>query len=301
MRINKIFNGFLLGLIISLVLISSVSAETAGLSEVRVTLLNQDPDPVEQGEVVEVRFKIENIGAETLADIKIEILPDYPFSIYTGQRIQEIGRLRASQTGADAAIVSYKLKVDENAETGDTEIELRVLKNDLEWVTYDEDEFQIDIETRNVPEIKAYIRETNILEAGKRGTITVEIANTDAGDAKFMQLTLLPSEDYQVLSTSNYIYIGDIDSDDTETEEFEIYVNKKVKDKLILPVQINYQDEDNDRYNTQFDLELPIFTALEMSRLGLKEKSYVVPIIVLIIACVSAYIYWKKKKQKKEM
>ena len=81
----------------ALILLSCVSFVSSALpsvvSQVRVTLLNQDPYPVQQGDTVELRFKIENLGGETTNDIIIEILPKYPFSLYTGEASINIGKL----------------------------------------------------------------------------------------------------------------------------------------------------------------------------------------------------------------
>jgi hypothetical protein len=183
-------------------------------TEFEVTLLNQDPDPVEQGEVVEARFKVENTGGESLSDVEVEILLQYPFTLYTGLAVRKIGKIQASQTGADSIIVDYKLKVDENAEDGDNEIELVVRAGGVSY-PYDENQFMIDVETRDLPDIKIHIKESAVLKAGEKGEITLEIANSDVGDAKFVELTLIPNESYELLTSSNYVYIGDIDSDDT--------------------------------------------------------------------------------------
>ena len=174
--------------------------------QISVTLLNQDPDPINQGEIVEVRFKIQNNGAETLEDIAVEILPQYPFSLYTGEAIRHIGKLRAAQTGADSVIVDYKLKVGGQAVEGDNEIELQILKDGNVWLSYTKDEFMIDVDEQDAPDIRVYLRENTILKENSKGTITLELANVGESDAKFLQLTLISTDDYKLLSSSNYIY-----------------------------------------------------------------------------------------------
>ena len=96
-----------------------------GSGNIRVTLLNQDPDPVRAGEIVEVRFKIENNGAQTLNDFIIELIPEYPFSLYSGTTIKNLGKLQGSQDGSDSIIVDWKLRVDSNAIEGENEIKLK--------------------------------------------------------------------------------------------------------------------------------------------------------------------------------
>jgi hypothetical protein len=291
---KKIFLLMSISLLVCLILPLVAAAKP---TEFEVTLLNQDPDPVEQGEVVEARFKIENIGGESLSDVEVEILLQYPFTLYTGEAIRKIGKIQASQTGADSIIVDYKLKVDDNAEEGDNEIELVVRAEGVSY-PYDEDQFLIDVETRDLPDIKIHIKDSTVLRAGENGEITLEITKSDVGDAKFVELTLIPNESYELLSSSNYVYIGDIDSDDTETEEFEIYLNKNVKETFTLPVLIEYQDADEDKYEERFDLEMRVYSSWEASRFGLEKRSKFWPTVLLIIVAIVVYIYWKKRKKK---
>ena len=293
---NKLGIAFVL-LILSVSLVAAQGATST--SDVRVTLLNQDPDPVEQGEIVEVRFKVENFGPEVLDDIQVEITPDYPFTLYTGSLIKNVGRLQARQVSTDAAIVDFKLLVDQNAVEGENEIELKLRVGPDITRVFDNDEFLIDVETEDVPDIRVYIRDRDVLKAGEGGKINIELANADIGDAKFTQLTLLPSEDYLLLSSSNYVYLGDIDSDDTESEEFSIYVNDNVKDSILVPVLVEYQDSDEIKYQERFDLELEIFSSAEITKFGLRERSNTRTILVIIVLIIAGYIYWRRRNKKK--
>ena len=286
---KKLFTLFFI-CILSLTIISATA-------DIAVTLLNQDPDPVGQGNVVEVRFKIENEESETLNDVEIEILPKFPFSLYTGDAITKIGKLRASQTGADAVIVDYKLKVDSTAVEGDNEIELLVRYGSSVY-SYTNDEFMIDVSEYNIPELKVYLRDTDILQPNSKGSITVEIANVDEADIKFLQLSLLPHEDYTLLSSSNYVYLGDVDSDDTESEDFEIFVQDVKDGEVTIPILLQYEDEEEAEYEQEFELSFSVYDSGELSKYGLKKKSYTLMVIVIIILLILGYFYWKKRKKR---
>ena len=289
----KKINLTILAIFLLLINISFILAETA---DIEVTLLNQDPDPANQGEIVEIRFKVENLGGETKDNTIIELLPKYPFSLYTGTAERNIGKLRAGQTGADAVIVDYKIKVDEHAIEGDNEIELQV-KIGSQIYSYVDNQFTIDIEEYDIPEIKVYLKETNIFQSNSKGIVTLEIANVEEADVKFMQLTLLPSDDYILLSSSNYVYMGDIDSDDTESEDFEIFI-KDVKDgEVNIPVLLQYEDIDEGEYEKQFNVIFNVYSSSELSKYVLKERSYTGTIAVIIILVLFGYYYWKKRKK----
>jgi len=278
-------------------IVLSPSIASAKSSHLNITLLNQDPDPVYQGDSVEVRFKIENTGAETLDDVEVEILPDDPFSAY-GVTKKNIGKLRSSLTGADAAIVDFKLKVDEYAVAGDNEIELQVNMGSTSYRFVD-NQFMIDVEEYDKPDLKAYIRESEILKAGEKGKIVIEVANTNIGNAKFVQIELLPSAKYEILSSSPYVYLGDIDSDDTESEEFEIYVKPDAEGNIVFPLLLKFQDDNEKELEDQFNLDLNIYSQKDLIMFGLRQRNNTSFYIIITILVVVGITYWRRRKKKK--
>ncbi|MBD3247648.1 hypothetical protein GF378_03465 [Candidatus Pacearchaeota archaeon] len=283
-------------LLVNITAITSAATAIGGVPDVDVVLLNQDPDPVEQGDVVEVRFKVENTGTATLDDVELKLLPSYPFTIYSGTATRNIGKLKSSLTGADAAIIDYKLRVDKDAAEGENEIELEVNTGTM-TKTYDDGEFMIDIEQYNVPELNVYIKENNILQPNTKGTIAIEVANVDLGDVEFLQMTLLPSEDYKLLSSSDYVYIGNVDSDDTDSEDFEIYVKDVEDGEVSVPIKIEYQDSNEKEYEKTIDLKFSVYSSRDLKKYGLKETNYT-GIIILAILAIIVYFYWRRKNRK---
>lgn len=110
-----------------LMLIQAVNAQM-----LRVTFLNQDPDPVKSGDVVELRFQIENLREETRENVKVEIVPEYPFSLYETGGLKDLGRIMGREMGADAVAFKYKLKVDTDAADGNHPILLKMYDGDSE-------------------------------------------------------------------------------------------------------------------------------------------------------------------------
>src|SRR3989338_11518034 len=54
--------------------------------DIVVRLISQEPDPVRPGEFVDVRFKLDNNGTGMAENVQVEILPEFPFSLYSGDR-----------------------------------------------------------------------------------------------------------------------------------------------------------------------------------------------------------------------
>ncbi len=387
-------------------------AKTPQLS---IILQSQSPDPVEPGQIVTIKFKVENSAKETTEDVIIELLPKFPFKLYGDVAKKNIGKLQAVTTGADATIVEYRLKVDDDAAEGETEIELKVLLFGNDGIIYKDDDFMIDIQTHDAilditsitsnpeqiapgetaevsimvknladsllkdikfkldlggdtlplapyqssserrisqlksnfqnsmnfkiiadpdatpglykvplsityndekgnaysvsdvlavvigetPKIKAYIKKSSVMQKNKEGKITLEIANTGTSDLKFLELFLLPSEDYQLITTSNYFYLGDVDSDDTESEEINVFINRGIK-TLTLPIKLKYLDANNKPFQQQFDLELPLYSTSKLKQFGLIENGNTSKYLFILILIIAGYFYYLKRKKPEE-
>lgn len=96
----------ILFLIISLLLPPLLQALTVIPAHPQATLLSQDPDPVEPGQVVKVKFKIENEGAETKEEVIVKILPKFPFTVYNDVTEKNIGKLRGGKLGRTRLLLS---------------------------------------------------------------------------------------------------------------------------------------------------------------------------------------------------
>ena len=67
-------------------------------SIMRVTMINQIPDPAEPGKYVDLRFKFENNGSKAAENVEAEILPQYPFSLDPGtSAVKSLGSINPQQ------------------------------------------------------------------------------------------------------------------------------------------------------------------------------------------------------------
>ena len=262
--------------------------------QLRVMMVNQDPDPVLAGEVVEVRFKIENMGEATRDPIEVEIFPEYPLALYESTAVKEIGTLRARQDAVDAAIVDFKLRVDQDAVDGDHELPLALHLGKEGNIMYD-DTFFIDVDREQIL-LRPYIIASDLVTAGSRGKVTIEIANAGGYNVEALELELLPSADYRLLSTSNYVYLGDLDADDTESEDFDIYVGPAVR-QVSLPVRLSYEVNDKD-YADESTLTLNLLSPEEAVEVGLITKDYTWAIVSLVAVVVIGFFVIRKLRKR---
>ena len=260
----------------------------------RIGMIDQDPDPVRAGEVVEARFKLENLWEETKYDVTIEVVPEYPFSVYGESNTKELGRIDGTRLGSDAVYFDFKLRVDSEAVDGDHEITLLV--HDGENTLSFENMFFVDVE-KELIKLSPYVIDSDLVVPGKTGRFTIEIANSGGTDVEALELELLPSEDYKLLSTTNYLYLGNLESDDTESEDFDVYVEEGAEE-VHIPIKLSYEVDDA-RYNEEFKLSLNLLSEKEAKQLGLIETSAVPYVLGIGAVVILGLVVWKRRAKKR--
>jgi hypothetical protein len=418
MKNNKkiIFGLFILSLILGSTCVFGAATSASGRTQlyfpdVDVTMINYDPNPAEAGRYVTIRFKIENIGAETAQDIVTELLPKYPFSLDPGESaVKNIGSVRSRQSGDTGVIIDYRVKVDENALEGDNEIELRYKIKNGAWIKLEPLDInvnphdillsiasvdapnmikpgeisKVDINLENLaltfikeikvrlnlggvpfapigstdrkivkqmeadsnatvsfnlmaepgaesnlykvpieiefldrlgvvytknetvglivgdePDLAVNIDSSEVYSSKGSGEIIIKIVNKGVTDVKFLNVELKESDNYRILSPKE-VYVGNIDSDDYETADFDVTLGKVKGKDAVLILLIEYKDANNNDYSKNIDLPLKLYSASEAKSMGLKKGNNAVGIIiVLIIVGVGFFIYirWRKKKK----
>ena len=410
---KKILIGILILIVLSLGVNAQVMTKLSKYADVRVSFVNQEPDPAEPGKYVDVRFKFENNGPDQAKDVVIELLPEYPFSLDPGKSaIKKLGALHARQLGETAVIIKYKLRIDKNVVEGENELKLRYKFDGYGWI--EPDNFNINIQTHdailavdavsidkktlepgssgivkiklankadsilkdikvtlglgdlplvpidstneksiykidsrqsyefefkvlakpnadsgvyNVPLSVSYLDElgksylknvtigltigakpdlsitlddSEIYESGKSGEIFVKIVNKGVTDIKFMNIKLMPSDNYRILSNEE-VYIGNIDSDDYETADFELFIGGSKEKKVSLPVVLEYKDANNNDFKERIELMLDLYSASEAKKFGLKKgNGFVGNLVIVVIVVAGLFIYRKWRKHKKK-
>ena len=410
---KKILIGILILIVLSLGVNAQVMTKLSKYADVRVSFVNQEPDPAEPGKYVDVRFKFENNGSDQAKDVVIELLPEYPFSLDPGKSaVKKLGALHARQFGETAVIIKYKLRIDKNAVEGENELKLRYKFDGYGWI--EPDNFNINIQThdailavdavsidkktlepgssgivkiklankadsilknikvtlglgdlplvpidstneksiykidsrqsyefefkvlakpnadsgvykvplsvsyldelgksylKNVtigltigakPDLSITLDDSEIYESGKSGEIFVKIVNKGVTDIKFMNIKLMPSDNYRILSNEE-VYIGNIDSDDYETADFELFIGGSKEKKVSLPVVLEYKDANNNDFKERIELTLDLYSASEAKKFGLKKgNGFVGNLVIVVIVVAGLFIYRKWRKHKKK-
>ena len=245
-------------ILMSMFLISIVAADLK-TGAMQVTMLSQEPDPAGPGKYVEIRWKVEN-QLNKIEDLEFEVLPEYPFSLESGDDgIREIGTLYGRQQGDDAVILYYKLRVDENAVEGTNTIRLRYRSKESNvWVNLGE--FDVRIQTSDaILSVLSVTSEPEVITPGKKAKVAVKIKNEADSllrniKVKWTPLTIVSSlgsattiiEElpFTPIGSTNEKTIYQLDSKEQTDVEFNIVVSPDAESKdYKVQLTITYEDE----------------------------------------------------------
>lgn len=122
----------LLMLLISIFVVPTVMAAD-DTSYLKATLLNQDPDPAEPGDYLELRWKVEKFGSTTISDINFELDVDYPFTFDSSDvSVKSIGDWKGYSDEDEFYTLYYKVLVDENALEDSYDVNLKITSDQFE-------------------------------------------------------------------------------------------------------------------------------------------------------------------------
>jgi len=232
-------------------------------AKIEVTLISQEPDPVNPGEVVDLRFKIENLGATPTGNLIFEILPQYPFSIYKGSAIQKVASLQGLQKDDEGVILLYKIKVDEDAVEREESLDIRYKEDKFgsPWIIVED--FPVRIRTRDiVVSVESVTSSPDPITPGKETVVSFKIRNNADSLVRDLKIKLDLSS-----STTPFAPIRST----TEKQIYQLDAKKETDLKFYLiaepdaeggvykiPLNISYADETGTSYSKEDVLSLKI-------------------------------------------
>ncbi len=277
-------------------------------SVIYVSEYTLEPEMVAPGDIATVKLKLENKADSLLKDIKLTLsftrtaaattsvsYEDWPFS-----PVGTTDELFLKQlSGGRFKEVEYKLKVDPDAEAGVYKLPLTIAYSDELAKNYTKTN-TLGITVGDTPDVKVDVDETEIYKAGQKGAVTLKFVNKGLSDIKFLNVMIKDSKDFILMSPPE-VYIGNIDSDDYESTDVELYLKQGANGKFVIPISYDFMDATNMKYKKEDNVEVKIYTAEEIEKLGLIQKGNggtVFIVILILIGSYFAYRWWKKRRRK---
>ncbi len=246
-----------------------------------VKTIPENPNP---GQKFELVIEIENIADTFINNLKFNLNSEDLISIESSD-IKYLKFIDAGQTQN----ISFSLISKGNTEATILNVPIKIDFSDNEGTEHSKDT-SFGIILLEEPQLIKNIEETEVVVSGDKGQISITISNIGVEEIKFMKATLEDNEDYRVVGNRE-IYLGNVDSDDFETANFDVYVKSK-KDSVPLNLKLNYKDGLNNEYEENVELFLPLYSSGEARKLGLKPTGNFIGTYVSFVFLIFALIFW---------
>ncbi len=241
------------------------------------------PGTLTYGCVINLTIYLKNLGTASATEVTAKLDVDTPF---TALRTSEkyLGDVKAKER----AEVTFEILVDTDAEERAYEIPLTLEYYDAGGVKTTVEK-TIGVQISGKPELSIALESADPFTKGSSGKVSIELINSAFADVKFLTMKLVPTEDYQILS-SNEIYIGNLDSDDTDSEEFDIKLSKDMEgEQILLMVELSYREEgSNQEYVETKTIPLTVLSATAYA--SMRPSGALTAVIIIVSLIVGGFI-----------
>jgi len=254
-----------------------------------------DKKTLEPGDTATLKVEIVNDADSTLKDITANLdignVPLIPIGSTNEVNVYRID-------SQEKYILEFNFLVDPETKSGVFRVPLHITYSDDLGNKYFKNS-TLGLVIGAEPDLSITLDDTEIFERGKVGEITIKVVNKGVTDTKFMNLKLMESPDYRILST-NEIYLGNIDSDDFETASFNVFVDKTRKNQILFPIEIEYMDINNNRFKDKINLNMNLYSSNDAKKYGLVNGNGFVGTFIVIIIVVLGLLYYRRHRKKKK-
>ncbi len=249
------------------IMITALAFTVNGVTQYRnyhnlnITLVNHEPDPVGPGEVVELRFRVENHGGVAAKDVQVELLPEFPFSLRPGDpAVKNVGTIESLQRGDDGAIVKYKVIVDKGSPDGEHDIRLRYKSaDDADWIVFEP--FLVRVQSHiAILSITKVVSVPVSIAPGDKGRVSIELTNYASSLLKDILVKLdLSGTSLNPSGSANERVVSSIAPQATAKAEFELIANPDAAAGLVkVPLTISYSDVTGKNFSKSNSISLMV-------------------------------------------
>ena len=279
-------NNILLSFIALSIIFSSffISAEGCALD---VSMINQDPYPAIPGEYVKIVFQVEGISDEKCGRVEVELLEKFPISFDEANDSTIIIRSGVYEKDFSSFLTApFKVRVNENALDGDTPIEIRTKIGPTS--SYITRQFLLNIKDNNV-DFEVHVKDYDY----NKNTVTFEILNIGKSDVEALTVEI-PKQNNIEIKGPNRNIVGDIDSNEFSTADFEAIINNgEVKMNII------YTDNIGVRRTVEKSVEFDssYFLDRKADQKTTSKWTYIFGVVVILVV---GYYFYRRHKKKEE-
>lgn len=270
--------------------------KTISINDIVIT-----PEVISPGGQAKAEFKVKNIGTSNLREVSLKLnlegiligstYVDIPLAPIGSSVEKQIALLESGQT----ADFEFVLQAYPDAEAGIYKIPITLTYTDDAGTEYTRTDLYGMVINGDV-DILIQVDSTTLYTCNGKGDVTISATNKGFSEIKFATILLEDTDDYDIKSLSNEVYVGNIDSDDYETAEFTVKMEKQGLDEVTLPVTLTFKDALNKEHVVHKDISLELVSATEA---GHKDSKAGLVIVIIAAVAVIGFLLYRRSKSRK--
>ncbi|MFO7710484.1 MAG: COG1361 S-layer family protein [Candidatus Woesearchaeota archaeon] len=254
-----------------------------------------EPEQVSPGNDVNVSIGLKNMAETFFRRISIKMgLEELPFSPIGSSNEKTIEILGGNAQKS----VDFIMTADAEADSGIYKIPTTITFTDDSGEIRTTQQI-ISLQVGKEPELMVQLDNNEPFIIGSTNELEIRFVNKDTEDVRFLTATLRESDEYEIISSSTE-YVGNIDSDDYETAEYDIRCIKCEDKEATFTVDVEYADENNNQYSDTYTVKNRVFTQQEAVEQGLVPKNNTLGVLIVIAIVVVGFVIYRYRKKRKK-
>lgn len=257
-----------------------------------------DIDSISPGANSDLVIEFENLNSNDLKDVIVSLdlssVEGDVFSLGSGSNEKLISRISSGESSK----VIYNLVASPDANSKPYLIPATISYSDDLGTVYTKS-IVGSVKVFSEPVLSLSLDSQESFSMGK-GTFTFAIANPGTSSIKGTLVEVVDGENYNVLS-GLVQYVGDLNPDDFQTVQSEIFVESESVSSIKL--KVNYLDSYNNKVEKYFDIPVSFYSTEQLGELELGGKSSSssspVTYVVFLVLLIGAFYFGKKRGSKK--
>ncbi len=247
-----------------------------------------DPNIMFPGKKARLSFDVVSLAESKVQDVSAVLNLGSNFFTVGSTNSKRIDEIKSG----DASSFEYMIAASPDLDSGIYQVGLNLSYVDEQGNRKTQEE-NFGITVSSEPELIAVLDSSDIYKDSRKGKVNVRFVNKGLPNLKFVDVEILDSEDYKVLSPSKK-YLGNIDSDDYESAEFNI---EALKDSIQLEFLVTYTDSLNRAYEEKKVVPLNLISKEDA---GIKESNHKYTWLAVVLLAIGLFWFFRKRKKNKQ-
>jgi hypothetical protein len=195
------------------------------------------------GETTKFRVSVGNVGGGTARQVTVNLNATAPLTV-----LKSSSTYLGDMSGQKSETLTWELYVDSAATPKAYTIPVEIRYTDRDGTAQTSGK-ALGVKVQGSPQVLVNVDSFDDLKGGMAGKVTLSVANRGFVEAKFLSLSLSDTDQYTVTS-KNDVYIGNLASDDFQSEDFKVSVKDGVRGKVPLKAKVEYTEENNNQVHS---------------------------------------------------